>query len=40
MSLSVSSWTVVSALVAIWKTSPPTPSVVAESLTARIRSST
>ena len=35
-SLSVSSCTVVSALVAIWKTSPPTPSTVAESRTAPI----
>jgi hypothetical protein len=39
-SLSVSSCTVVSALVAIWKTSPPTPSMVEASRTARIRSST
>lgn len=38
MSLSAISRTVVSALVAIWNVSPPTPSVVAESFMARIRS--
>ena len=39
-SLSTSSCTVVSALVAIWKISPPTPSTLAASLTALMRSPT